>query len=760
MVFVFKYENKILLKRYDIYTCDVYTLYICCIGINPKPTMIKNTCHFRYAAVFLLFFSLFVDVLHAQRKEVDSILNALKTHKLDDTSKVQLLSKLAYYYHQISPDSTIALSKDAYKLATKLNYLKGKADALKHWAIGSYVQSYDGEALKKNKEALSIYRSLGDERGEGAVLNNMAMIFHNQGEYETALIYYNLSMKKREAVGDLVGLGGGYNNIGNSYCDMGNYSKSLEYLFKGLEIREKIGDSAGIANSYSNIGGVYFLLSRFDLAIKYNEMANKIYELNGNRDGIFQSLITTGGVYLNRKQDRKALAIFEKALSIAQSMGSKSSESVALVNVGEAEINLGMFERAIKHFADALSFSSLSNDLEGVVISELGLGKAYLMQHNMKEALVHLNTGYNSAVILGNKLRLHEASSLLADAYGRKNEFALANKFLKEAMIYKDSLLNEESGRKVHEAEFNYAMDKKQKEIELLEKDKSIQEANNQRQRIIVSSMIGFVLLLIVMILLVNRNRKKEKKLKEISYAQKLEIEEQSFKLKELNALKDKTFSILSHDLRSPIAALVGVMDLMDRKLMTTDDFNALKGSFGQQLKSLSLLLDNLLQWSKSHMQGHAQVRPTYLNLQEEVKGAFDLLNVFAQQKSISLVSHVNIGVKVFVDKDNFDLVLRNLVANAIKFSKHNSRIEISSTTANNTVTIAVKDEGVGMKPEVLRSLFSEQVKIGYGTNGEHGTGIGLLICKEFIEKNNGTIKVESEYGKGSTFYITLPTQA
>ncbi len=722
--------------------------------------MIIKSSLYKYSAVFLVFFLLLIDASLAQRKEVDSIGVVLQSHKFNDTTKVHLLSKLAYFYHQIAPDSTIYLAKEAYRLANKLNYKKGKADALKHWAIGSYIQSYDGEALKKNEEALAIYRSLGDDRGEGAVLNNMAMIFHNQGEYETALVYYNLSMKKREAVGDLIGLGGGYNNIGNSYCDMGNYSKSLEYLFKGLEIREKIGDSAGIANSYSNIGGVYFLLSRYDLAIKYNEMANKIYELNGNRDGIFQSLITTGGVYLFRKQDRKALAVFEKALGIAQSMGSKSSESVALVNVGEAEVNLGMFDRAISHYTQALDFSRNSDDLEGTVISELGLGKAYLMQHNIKEALVHLNTGYNAAVILGNKLRLHEASTLLADAYGKKNEFALANKFLREAMIYKDSLFNEESGRKVHEAEFNYAMDKKQKEIELLEKDKSIQEANNQRQKIIVSSMIGFVLLLIVMILLVNRNRKKEKKLKEISYAQKIEIEEQSHKLKELNALKDKTFSILSHDLRSPIAALVGVMDLMERKLMTTDDFNALKGSFGQQLKSLNLLLDNLLQWSRSHMQGHTQIHPVQLNLSNELKDTFDLLNVFAQQKSITLISHITPDINVFVDKDNFDLVLRNLVANAIKFSKHNSTVVLDAKKENNWVTVSIKDEGVGMKPEALDSLFSEQVKIGYGTNGEHGTGLGLLICKEFIEKNNGTIKVESEYGKGTTFYITLPTQA
>lgn len=723
-------------------------------------TMILKSAMLRFCVTLILTFLFATKTLYAQRKQVDSLTALLSHHTKIDTTRIQLMTKLAYHYHQIAPDSTIYLSKEAYRLSIQLNYLKGKAAALQHWAIGSYIQSYDGEALKKNKEALAIFRTLGDERSEGAVLNNIAMIFHNQGEYEKALLYYNLSMKKRTAVGDLFGIGGGYNNIGNSYCDMGNYSKSLEYLFKGLEIREKVGDSASIANSYSNIGGVYFLLSRYDLAIKYNEMANKIYEANGNKDGVFQSLITTGGVHLLRKEDRKALAVFERALSIAQSMGSKSSASVALVNVGEAEVNLGMFDRAITHYSQALAFAKSSEDLEGNVISELGLGKAYLMQHNIKEALVHLNTGYNAAVILGNKLRLHEASTLLADVYGKKNDLALANKFLKEAMVYKDSLFNEESGRKVHEAEFNYAMDKKQKEIELLEKDRSIQEVINQRQKIMVGSMIAFVLLLILMLLLLNRNRRKEKKMKEVSLAQKLEIEEQSHKLKELNALKDKTFSILSHDLRSPVAALVGVMDLMERKLMTTDDFNALKGSFTQQLKSLSLLLDNLLQWSKNHMQGHTSIHPKILNLSEEVQQSFDLLHVFAQQKNIELASTISNNINVYTDKDNFDLVLRNLIANAIKFSKHNTKVLLSATHTNNHVVISVSDQGIGMKPEVLDSLFREQVKIGYGTNGEHGTGLGLLICKEFLENNNGAITVESEYGKGTTFYITLPTHA
>jgi hypothetical protein len=113
--------------------------------------MLKITSFYRFTAVFLLFFLLFIEVIFAQRKEVDNILTSLSSHRFNDTTKVELLSKLAFFYHQIAPDSTIYLSKKAFDLATELNYNKGKADALKHWAIGSYVRSYDREALKKTK---------------------------------------------------------------------------------------------------------------------------------------------------------------------------------------------------------------------------------------------------------------------------------------------------------------------------------------------------------------------------------------------------------------------------------------------------------------------------------------------------------------------------------------------------------------------------------------------------------------------------------
>ncbi len=704
--------------------------------------------------LFILPFQAF-----AQQSEVEKISRELSSLKNQDTIRVNILNELAYRYHQIRPDSTVILSKEAYYLAKKLNYKEGIAHALNFWAIGSYMYSFSNEAIGKCREALAIFREIKDIKGEGAVLNNIAMIFHNQGDFKSALMYYELSLKKRIIVNDSAGVAASYNNIGNIYTDLGKYSTSLEYLLKGLTIREQLPDTSAIANSYTNIASIYFLLSKYDLSYKYNEIAFNWYKILGNKDGVFQCYITFGAIHTHRMQPKIALDYYEKALAIAMEMNSISSEAIAYVNVGQAAIITGLYEKAIHSYQKSLSFAKTSNDLEGLVMSYLGLGRAYLKQHKIGLALTNSTLGYNEAKILGKTLRIHEAANLLAEIYELQNDFIKANKFLHESIILKDSLINDESNIKVHEVEYIYALDKKEKEIELLEKDKFIQAGINQQQTIIVLSLVALALVMVIALFYINGIRNKEKRLKEKTLLQKQEIEIQSVKLKELNTLKDKTFSILSHDLRSPVSALVGVMDLMNQKLITTEDFNSLKGNLTQQLKSLTLVLDNLLNWSKSHMQGYAKPVVVEMPLAVSVNKNVALLTEFASQKSILLSSAVANNIMVCADKDHLDIIIRNLLSNAIKFSNPESKIVVNATKNNNEVIFSVTDFGVGMKPETLALLFSEKVKVGYGTNGEKGTGLGLLLCKEFVARNNGTIRVESELGKGTTFYVTLPNR-
>lgn len=717
---------------------------------------------FNRIKVFLyVLFSLFISSFQAfaQQNEVEKISRELSAHKNQDTTRVYLLNKLANSYHQIRPDSTVILSKEAYTLAKKLNYKMGIADALNFWAIGSYIYSFSDQALVKCREALALYRELGDIKKEAALLNNIAMIFNNQGDYKGALIYYELSLKKRTAINDSVGMAGSYNNIGNTYCDLGKYATALEYLFKGLNIREKLPDTSAIANSYTNIGTIYFLLAKYSLADKYNEIAFNWFKVLGNKNGIFQCNITSGGIQIEQKNYKSALVFYERALEVASEMKSKSAEAVARTNIGVASVKLGLYDNAIENYEKALAFSIKGNDIEGMVVCYLGLGRAYLKQNKINLALTNLTIGYNEAKVLGKTTRIYDVAKALAEAYELQEDFNKANKYLRESITLRDSLFNDESIKKIHEVEYSYALDKKQKEIELLEKDKFIQAGINQQQTTVVTFLIALALVMVIALFYINGIRNKEKRLKEKTLLQKQEIEVQSVKLQELNTLKDKTFSVLSHDLRSPVSALVGVMDLMNQKLITTEDFNSLKGNLTQQLKSLSLLLDNLLNWSRTHMQGYSNPVVEEIPLSLSVTKNIALLTEFASQKSVLLTTTVANNIMLCADKDHLDIILRNLISNAIKYSNANSKIVVDAAKGNDEVVFSVTDFGVGMKPETLASLFSEKVKVGYGTNGEKGTGLGLLLCKEFVTRNNGTIRVESELGKGTTFFVTLPTK-
>lgn len=696
--------------------------------------------------------------LHAQRREIDSFTMLLRNHPTADSVKVSLLSELAFRYHLVHPDSTKYLAMEAYKLAIKLNYEKGKADAMKHLAIGSYLNGDLDSAVYYNKQSLMIYEKIGEKKGKSAVLNNIAMVLHDQGFYESALTYYRQSLKLRIENKDNNGIAGGYNNIGNVYSDMGNYSDALHNLFKSLQIREKMNDTLNIAQSLSNIARIYLLLGKYDQTLLYAERSYKLFEQMGSIDGLALSSSIIGGVYHERKDHRRALECFNKAKRYYEEMQNYPGLLVALVNAGEELTALNRLSESKALYTQALVLATEGQDQEGIVIGHIGLGLISLKEGKIKESIVSLNKGLQIAKKIGSKLRISEASKHLALAYERDRDFENSNKALHTYVAYKDSLFIEESAKKAEELEFNFMLDKKQKEIALLEKDRSLKAKENEKQRLISLSLVTVLALVLLGLFFLVRNNEKEKRSKKLILEQKNEIEQQARSLEELNALKDKTFSVLSHDLRSPVSSLIGVITLMEEKMLSTDEFNALQSTFSTQLKSLGYMLDNLLYWSKSHMTGGRKFQVADVSISQVVDQNIALVKEVAAQKSITIdISGVQ-DVVARADKDDVDIVLRNLLSNAVKFTNNNGVIRVKARQAGTLVTVDVQDNGIGIDAETINLLFSNNPKKAtYGTQGEKGTGIGLLICREFIEKNGGTLQVQSEPGKGATFSFTLP---
>jgi len=229
--------------------------------------------------------------------------------------------------------------------------------------------------------------------------------------------------------------------------------------------------------------------------------------------------------------------------------------------------------------------------------------------------------------------------------------------------------------------------------------------------------------------------------------------------LEDANKSKDKFFSIIAHDLRSPFSAILGFSSLLkeDYDSLTDEERKEMIESIFQSGKSAFSLLENLLIWARSQTHG-IEFKPENIDLSVAVIDEISLLKQQAETKQIKLITEIKFGTIVYADTNMLKTILRNLLSNGIKFTNENGKILISAKSVNRFIEVSIKDNGIGMTEETKNRLFTiENSASKNGTAGEKGTGLGLLLCKEFIDKHNCSISVESEIGKGTTFKFTLP---
>jgi len=233
-----------------------------------------------------------------------------------------------------------------------------------------------------------------------------------------------------------------------------------------------------------------------------------------------------------------------------------------------------------------------------------------------------------------------------------------------------------------------------------------------------------------------------------------------SEELNELNKSKDKFFSILAHDLRSPLSPLLGLSQMLakDFDTLSYEEIKEFSKDIYDAISSQFNLLENLLSWSRMET-GKIKYNPVQLNIYEKVEEVIALLKGNARDKNILVKNSTLPDLKIFADKDMIHSILQNLISNAIKFTYPEGKINICSAIREEYTEITVEDNGVGIKTDDLGSIFGLNCFTTYGTNKEKGTGLGLAICKEMAERNGGTINVESEYQKGSKFIFSLPRQ-
>jgi len=238
------------------------------------------------------------------------------------------------------------------------------------------------------------------------------------------------------------------------------------------------------------------------------------------------------------------------------------------------------------------------------------------------------------------------------------------------------------------------------------------------------------------------------------------ELEKRTAELSKQNTVKDKFFSIIAHDLKSPFYGLLGVTEQMAENIgsFTKGELSEFSIELNKSVKNFLKLLENLLEWAQMQ-QGSVSFYEKEINLSELVSQNIDLITKRCKQKEIKIIQDIDSTHKIFADEAMFNSILRNLLSNAVKFTKHGGNVVVQSRLSEKKmIEISVIDNGIGMSKSLSKKLFKMDEKVGRkGTDGEESTGIGLLLCKEFTEKHGGRIWVESEEARGTTFSFTIP---
>ncbi|MBI3501304.1 MAG: tetratricopeptide repeat protein [Bacteroidetes bacterium] len=377
----------------------------------------------------------------------------------------------------------------------------------------SYEEVYPDKSIEYAQRALELSEKSEYKKGISFAYSNLGNAFIELGALDKAEEYHSRALKIREQLQEKSLIAASVFNLARIQYMQGNHSKALELNFRALALREEVGDKKAIAATYNNIGGVYFSRGEYDKTIEYIEKALQIEKEIGDKEGMSHALNNLGSIYLQRKEPDKALDYINKGLKLRQELGDKKGEAMALDNIGSIYAELGKKEKGLDYHLQALKLHQEINDKEGIASSYVNLGVAYEENGNDETAIEYFKKGLDAAKEITSREWIKNACNSLSQIFEKKKEYKNAYEFHKLYSDTKDSLLNEESSKQIAEMQTKYETEKKEQQITLLNKDKELQDAQLNRQKIVIWSVVGGLLIVVFLSIFIFRERKKSEKL-------------------------------------------------------------------------------------------------------------------------------------------------------------------------------------------------------------------------------------------------------
>ncbi len=579
---------------------------------------------------------------------------------------------------------------------------------------------------------------------------------------------------------DYENLAKAYSFVGVANRVMGKYSESIDYYYKGLEIADKHGipEQAGFA--YLNLANLYIYQEHSALAFENIKKAEEIARKIDNKPMLAYVYLFYGRTHNLAGNPDTALVNYRKSISIRENLSQIPEQATCFKYVGDIYFQKGLFSTAIENYNISLEKVDKQNDKDLYANILIKKSLILLRDNKLQEASDLAHESLNIANQIRANMTIRDALQVLVAISFKTHDYKSASYYQQRVIQYNDTLFNQELSEKIFSLEYQNEKEQRNIKIDLLNKDNAIKELEIKRIRTIsiaLTSILVILALVFVVLLVLNKQIKKHEKLLELQNqeisGQRNSIEQQNRKLTDANErlekseddllrmvqTKDKLFSIIAHDLRSPFTALTGLTEVLQKNAHNIDptEIAEYASLINESSHKLLILIENMLQWAKSQT-GRLKLVPKAHSLKILIDEILKIYITQAEVKGISLKNEIPDNISVFTDYETLSIIIRNLVSNGIKYTEKGGNVTLTAVQNNENTVIRVTDTGVGMDSEVLDKLFKiEEIFTTEGTSNEPGTGLGLIICKEFIEINGGTISVESSIGKGTTFSVTLP---
>lgn len=514
-----------------------------------------------------------------------------------------------------------------------------------------------------------------------------------------------------------------------------------------------------------DLGEAHRALGNYEIGISYLKTAD--YYCNSNKKLYLKAKIYNrlSAIYYEMQDFQKSIELAEKSLKICLKISDMRLVADNQILIGSSLNYQKKYDEALSYLFNAETiFKKESPQDLPYVLNNICL--TFINKGDYDKAEFYGLLSYNIAIKDSIKPYVYLSSKFLLSTYEKKKDIRNAYKFLSIVGYWADNISASAERQKVLDGVNRLNEIRVKSEIENYQKT-IFQDAKIKELNLFIIILLASIALLVIsaMIVFIQKTKKlKNQNIKLVELNEKItnqkdEILQKVEELRIANASKNKFFSIIAHDIRAPFHSILGLTDILqhDYHILSDNERIEIINMLNTSSNNIFKLLDNLLKWSQSQT-GNIQFKPEKIELKPLIESVVELMQQNAVSKGIKLAFYYTEELRISADKNMIDTVIRNLISNAIKFTKPNGSIDVILVRNNNNAKVVVKDSGIGITEEDLSKIFNiDEKNVSKGTDGETGSGLGLLLCKEFVEKNNGIMQVESKENEGSSFAFLIP---